>query len=97
MKRNIKQILFIFTLFIIQHALTTTNIIQSEYFIVLGRHLLLIEIPELNEMLYKTINQQKNRAIRDTYALQTVKACTRIFHTSTNFADFQPEATYFPN
>jgi hypothetical protein len=58
MKRNIKQILFTFTLFIIQHALTTTNIIQSEYFIVLGRHLLLIEIPELNEMLYKTINQQ---------------------------------------
>ena len=57
MKRNIKQILFTFTLFI-QHALTTTNIIQSEYFIVLGRHLLLIEIPELNEMLYKTINQQ---------------------------------------
>ena len=58
MKRNIKQILFTFTLYIIQHALTTTNIIQSEYFIVLGRHLLLIEIPELNEMLYKTINQQ---------------------------------------
>ena len=55
MKRNIK-ILFTFTLFI-QHAITT-NIIQSEYFIILGRHLLLIEIPELNEMLYKTINQQ---------------------------------------
>ena len=98
MKSNI-IILLTLTAFIIQCAFTT-NLIQSEYFIILGRHLLLVEIPELNEMLYKTINQQTEYSYLpiDTSSSQLTPQCFTIsfpnITTSLTVNTFPSSQTY---